>query len=303
MASLKDGAIVVVFTEVHSMTTLFLTHSLASIPLAVTLAVAGSAGPLAFGQDVNFDFSRLVEYRDVTPAERHERVPHERLIEMKLPISVRFQGLAVGEIEHLDFEIDGTAAGIRVESFSPATELAADAVSVETIKKTTKERSLGATLSGKLPVPIGPVSCDVGPSISAGMSKADETSEKVKRVPPKRPVVVSGTFAEGRGVFFKFKQSPQTWFEGVHELVVVFAVPTSWQAGGVRVSATARGHKPRLWMDQPTVFGRVATVVELYPEGDYTLRKAATRRLESAATEEHKGWGIGDLFLTGGSRS
>ena len=89
-----------------------------------------------FGQDVSFDFARLVEYRDVTPAERLERAPHERLIEMKLPISVRFQGLAVGEIEHLDFEIDGTAAGIRVESFSPATELAADAVSVETINKT-----------------------------------------------------------------------------------------------------------------------------------------------------------------------
>ena len=135
------------------------------------------------------------------------------------------------------------------------------------------------------------------------MSKANEATEKVKRIPPKRPIVVSGTFAEGRGVFFKFKQSPQTWFEGVHELMVTFAVPTSWQGGGVRVSATARGHKPRLWMDQPTVFGKVTTVVELYPEGDYTLRKAATRRLEAAEADDESGWGFGDLFLTSGSRS
>ncbi len=269
--------------------------------LVVAFAVAGSTGALA--QDVSFDFSRVVEYRDVTSADRHGRTPHERLIEMKLPISVRFQGLAVGEIEHLDFEIDGSAAGIRVETFSPTTELTADALSVETINKTVREHSLGAALSGKLPVPVGPISCDVGPSISAGMSKANEATEKVNRLPPKRPVVVSGTFAEGRGVFFKFKQSSQTSFEGVHELVVVFAVPTSWQGGGVRVSAIARGHKTRLWMDQPAVFGKIATVVELYPEGDYSLRKAATRRLEAAEAEGRSGWGIGDLFLTSGSRS
>jgi hypothetical protein len=249
---------------------------------------------------VSFDFSRLVAYRDVTTAEFRDHAPHERLIEMRLPVSVRFQGLATGEIEHLDFEVDGTAAGIRVESFSPTTELAADAIAVETINKTIKEKSLGATLSGKLPVPVGPLSCDVGPSVSAGMSKANETSEKVKRVPPKRPIVVSGTFAEGRGVFFKFKQSPQTWLEGVHELVVTFAVPTAWNGGGIRVSATARGHKPRFWVDQPTVFGKVSTVVELYPEGDYTLRKAALRRLDAATDDRNSGWGLGDLFLTSG---
>ena len=120
---------------------------------------------LAAGPDVSFDFARLVEYRDVTPAERIERDPHERLIEVKLPISVRFQGLAGGEIEHLDFEIDGTPAGIRVESFAPATELASDAIAVETITKTIKERSLGATLSGTIPVPVGAVAAEVGPSV------------------------------------------------------------------------------------------------------------------------------------------
>lgn len=268
------------------------------------LAAIVTWSAIAYGQDVSFDFARLVEYRDVTPAEHLERAPHERLIEIKLPVSVRFQGLITGEIEHLDFEIDGTAAGIRVEGFSPATELAADALTVETLTKTVKGRSLGATLSGKMPVPVGPLSCDVGPSVSAGMSKSNENTEKVKRLPPKRPVVVSGTFAEGRGVFFKFKQSSQTSFEGVHELVVTFAVPSQWQVGSVRVSATARGHTSRLWMDQPTVFGKIATEVELYPEGDYTLRKAASRRLEAAQaaeSDDHSHWGLGELFLTSGS--
>ncbi len=127
---------------------IFQRHNLRCIALVAALMAGGGAGPLAWGQEVGFDFARLVEYRDVTPTERLERAPHERLIEITLPVSVRFQGLAVGEIEHLDFEIDGAAAGIRVESFSPATELAADAIAVETITETAKERSLGATLSG-----------------------------------------------------------------------------------------------------------------------------------------------------------
>jgi hypothetical protein len=289
-------------TTAHSPLALLRTSTTIAISVA-TISLLACLAPLAFAQEVSFDFDRLVEYRDVTPPERLKRSPHERLIEMKLPVSVRFQGLTIGEIEHLDFEIDGSDANIRVAGFSPATVLAADAVSIETTNKTTKERSLGAKLSGTIPVPIGPLACEVGPSISGDLSRADETSEKIKRVPPKKPIVVSGTFAQSRGVFFKFKQSPQTTFEGVHELVVVFAVPSNWNAGAVRISATARGHKQRLWMDQPTVFGEVTTVIELYPEGDYTLRKAALRRIEASAADSSRSWSLGDLFLTGGSRS
>src|SRR5262245_37199636 len=106
--------------------------------LAAAASICTGAG-FAMAQDVSFDFSRLVEYRDVASS-RADSPSHERIIEMKLPVSVRFQGLAVGEIELLDFEIDGTPAGIRVDSFAPTTELAADAVSVETINKTIKEK-------------------------------------------------------------------------------------------------------------------------------------------------------------------
>ncbi len=251
---------------------------------AAVVASAINVSVLAFGQDVSFDFARLVEYRDVTPPEWLERTPHERLVEMKLPISVRFQGLVSGEIELLDFEIDGTAAGIRVESFSPTTLLAADAVAVETTTKTTRERSLGAKLSGTLPVPIGPVTAEVGPGISAGMSKSNESTEKVQRLPPMRPIVVSGTFAEGQGVFFKFKQSSQTTFEGVHVLEATFAVPANWNGRGVRISCTARGNKPLLWMDKPAIFGHVDDAIEFYAAGQAQPRdEAAASPVEQAS--------------------
>jgi hypothetical protein len=300
-ASLAGLASVVIMEDVLMNTLISIawrrSHPLALVALVTTLGAAVSAA----AQDVSFDFSRLVEYREVAPQDGNSGT-HERIVEMKLPVSVRFQGLAVGEVELLDFEIDGTPAGIRIESFSPATELATDAVSIETINKTVKERSLGAALSGKLPMPVGPLTCDVGPSISGGVSKANEATEKVQRLPPKKPVVVSGTFAQGQGVFFKFKQSSQTSFEGVHELTVRFAVPSDWRAGAVRVSAAARGHRPRLWIDQPTVFTEMTANVELYPAGDYARRKAALRRLDVSEGKEKSGWGLGDLFLTSGAR-
>jgi len=278
-------------------------HRRTLVAMLAASGIAFHSDAIALAQDVGFDFSRLVEFREVAPEEARGSTSHERVIEMTLPVSVRFQGLSVGEVEHLDFEIDGAPAGIRIHSFSPTTELAAEAVSVETINKTIKEKSIGASLSGKLPVPLGPVSCDVGPSVTAGMSKANEATEKVQKIPPKKPIVVSGTFAQGQGVFFKFKQSSQTSFEGVHELKVRFAVPTGWNAGAIRVSAAARGHKPRLWMDQPIVFSEMTTTVELYPEGDYTLRKAALRRLDAGNEKQRSGWGLGELFLTSGARS
>lgn len=252
--------------------------------LWVVLATAGSAPAVAGGPDVHFDFARLAEYRDVTPSDRATRYPHERLVELKLPISVRFTGLARGEVEHLDIELDGSLAGLRVESFSPTTELASEATAIETTNKTRTIRSLDGTLGGAVPLPIGSVVAHVAPSVSAGVAKTDEATERTQRLPPKLPVVVSGTFAQGRGVFFKFKRSTQTSFEGVHELAVTFVAPRDWNGGSVRIACTARGHRPVLWMDQAAVFGRVVDDIELYPEGNADQREAAFRRAESADT-------------------
>lgn len=231
---------------------------------------------------VSFDFPRLVACRDVTPAERTELYPQERLVELKLPISVRYQGLAVGEVEHLDIEIDGALSGLRVERFAPTTELVSDAIAIETTNSTRSSRSLDATLGGAVPVPVGELVAHVAPSVSAGVSKSEEATEKIRHRPPKLPVVVSGTFAEGRGVFFKFKPSSQSSLEGVHELTITFVVPKAWHGSGVRVRAAARGHRSVWWTDQPTVFGRIVDVVEIYPAGDPELRDAAAQRREAA---------------------
>jgi hypothetical protein len=178
------------------------------------------------------------------------------------------------------------------------TQLAAEAVAVETITKTTKDRSIGATLGAG--VPIGGIGAELKPAVSAGMASGKEATEKIKRIPPKRPIVVSGTFGEGRAVFFKFKQSSQTSFEGVHELVITFIAPADWRSGDVRITCAARGHKPVFWTTQPTVFGEVDDVIYLYPEGDRRLRDAAVRRAEATKESDRGGvWSLGDLFVRG----
>ena len=139
----------------NALITLATSHRHTLVAMLAASGIAFHSDAIALAQDISFDFARLVEFREVARDEARASTSHERVIEMTLPISVRFQGLTTGEVELLDFEIDGAPAGIRIHSFSPTTELAAEAVSVETINKTIKEKSIGASLSGKLPVPIG----------------------------------------------------------------------------------------------------------------------------------------------------
>jgi hypothetical protein len=248
----------------------------------VWLASAVNVGARAAELKVDFDFARQVSYKDVTPPERAKQYPEERLVSVKLPISVRFAGFASGEIENLDIEVDASAAGLRVDSFCPTTQLASDAMTIESTTSTKNSRSLGGTLGGAIPVPVGAIVAQITPSVNANATKSDEETEKIRRLPPKQAIVVSGTFGEGHGVFFKIKPSSQTSLEGVHELEIKFVAPTNWKGGSIRVACAARGHRSVMWVDQPTIFGRALETVSLYPEGNTVRREAAERQTKAA---------------------
>jgi hypothetical protein len=243
---------------------------------------AAGANAHAAELKVDFDFARQVSYKDVTCAERAKEYPEERLISVKLPISVRFAGFAEGEVEDINIEVDGSTAGLRVESFCPTTQLVADAMTIETTTSTKNSRSLGGTLGGAIPVPVGAVIAQITPTVKADATKSNEATEKIRRLPPKEPLVVSGTFAEGHGVFYKLKPSSQTSLEGVHELEIKFVAPTNWKVGSLRVTCVARGHRSVFWTDQPTIFGRAAEIVSLYPEGNTIRREAAELKAQAA---------------------
>ncbi|MEX2308050.1 MAG: hypothetical protein WD738_10680 [Pirellulales bacterium] len=236
-----------------------------------TAALPGMAAPY-----VEFDFARSAECRDVTPPERLEEYSQQRLVELTLSVSVRFRGVSPDDVEELTVEIDGADAGLRVHNFAPTTQLASDiAQEIETTTTTKSARSLDGTLGGSLPVPYAELVAHMSPSINAGISSGETTTEKLNRLPPKHTVVVSGTASEGRGVFFKLKRSSQTSLEGVHELAVTFVAPAGWRGGDVHVACNARGRRKFFWIKQPATLGREGDTVRLYVAGRGTVRQVA----------------------------
>src|SRR4051794_3437555 len=86
--------------------------------LSLTLATALASGstlvaPFAAlaGSGVEFDMARAVECRDITPRERLALYPTQRLIEVELPISVRFNETSTDDVDEIDIEVSGAAAG------------------------------------------------------------------------------------------------------------------------------------------------------------------------------------------------
>ncbi len=232
----------------------------AALPALLTpLAALASA-------DIEFDFARVVECRDITSGERLAQYPMQRLIEVALPVSVRFNDVSRDDVDEISIEVSGAAAGLRVQDFAPTTQLASEIThEIETTTTTKKARSFDGTLGGSLPIPGADVAAKITPSISAGLANSDTATEKINRLPPKHVVVVSGTYAEGRGVFFKLKRTSQTSLEGVHELAVTFVAPRTWRAIALEVECNAVGTRKTLWVKQQATLGHTLRYVQLVP--------------------------------------
>ena len=248
---------------------------------------------------VEFDFARSVECCDVTPAERTYQYPHQRLVKLSLPISVRFRGVAAEDVDELDMEINGTAAGLSVFDFAPDTQLASDVKkTIETTTTVKKDRSLDGSLGGVLPIPYSEAIAHVTPSINAAIARGEVATEKMHRLPPKYAVVVSGTSSAGRGVFFKLKRSSQTSLEGVHELAVTFVAPVDWRGGKVLVGCSARGSRKMFWIDKPATLGRAASEVELSVAGSSAWIGPIQHKVAKPPIEEPRRASLMEAFTT-----
>lgn len=250
---------------------------LAFVLCAVFVAPVGALAD----SGVEFDIARAVECRDVTPRERLAQYPMQRLIEVSLPVSVRFHDVSRDDVDEIDIEVSGAMAGLRVQDFAPATQLASEITrEIETTTTSKKVRSLDGTLGGSLPIPGAEAAARVTPSISASLSGGETAIEKINRLPPKHVVVVSGTTAEGRGVFFKLKRTSQTSLEGVHEMAVTFVAPRTWPAIALKVECSAVGERKTLWMKQQATLGHLDRYVQLIPAAPAQTRQVVLKPTE-----------------------
>src|SRR5262245_26607320 len=105
-------------------------RSASKVIRAITFACATSFSaittPAAAAPQVAFDVAPTAECRDVTPPSRIVQNPNQRLIEVTLPVSVRFHDASMDDVEELAIEVSGAPSRLRVYDFAPATQLASE---------------------------------------------------------------------------------------------------------------------------------------------------------------------------------
>lgn len=270
-------------------TTTIRCRSTSLVLLAIQL-VATVLGATA-SQAAEFDFPRLLACREIAikGTEGSAAHPAPRIVEVVLPISVRFHGKDVHQVREINIDVRAASESLLVHNFAPQTLMTSELAS-DIQRTVTHEKShfLEANLGGALPVVAGNLVAHVTPSIGGDLRRRHSTTEKVSRLAPKMPLVVSGTTGRGSGVFFKIKPSSQTTLEGVHELRVQFAVPPDWQSGTLRVACLAHGrHKVLGIVEQPKAFGSANATLYLYSADSKEAREVAIRR--AGATQKNHG--------------
>jgi hypothetical protein len=246
------------------------------------LLMASQGVAIAGGPQLAFDFSRVAECVDVSSEAKEQLYAGEKLVELKLRVSVHLLSGKISDVEEVRIELGDVDNRLRVHGFSPGTELTSNySDDIEWTRTTEDSKDLGASLGGELPTPIGGLIANVTPSISAGTSNREKITEKQLRVAPKFAVVASGTIAQGHGVFFKLRSSPQTSLEGTHEFAVRFVVPAKWRGDAIRVCCQATGTEKVLWMTQQKTWAHNCGGVAIYLAGDAKARQAAIQFVDS----------------------
>lgn len=252
---------------------------LISVWLSGFLLLTGSAK--AAEPSIAFDFANTAECRDVTPTDSAKLFPHEKIIELRLRVSVHLLAGNADDVQEVRIEIGDCDERMRVHSFEPSTRL--ESLHTQSIRRSTtteKTKTFGASLGGEAPIPAGDLVAHVTPTISGGLSNRQLVTETEHRVAPQHLVVASGTIGQEHGVFYKLRSSPLSSLEGVHELVVRFIVPDNWRDDAVRVCCHATGEEQFLWMKHDATWAHTCGHVALYLAGDLKAREAAERFAE-----------------------
>ena len=231
--------------------------------LAMMAPVSAPAGDLSqllpSDAEVGFDLPQDLACRDVTTEEFLIEHPGQRLLEVRLPVSLLLYKGDPESLRDVVIEIDGAPAGLEVFDYTPRTQLQSEwSEPIRQQKTVSRDKSLGATLGGKLGADVA-----LTPSVSGGLSKTETETETAQRHAPKEAVLVSGTMNSRRGVFFKLRQSSQDTLEGEREFRITFVAPEDWPGGEMEVRCFARGEQKWFFVQHRRVWNETAAPVEL----------------------------------------
>ena len=243
--------------------------------IAISSMLVAYAAP-----EVEFDFGRMVECREIVASELDDKPlgPYEKLVELNLRVSVRLISGKLEDVKEIRVEVSDRDGQMRVHDFNPTTRLESLLTDqVEWTRTMEKNKAMGATLGGEAPLLLGEVVAHVTPSLNGSIGQRELITEKKQKISPKHLVVSSGTVGQEHGVFFKMRASSQSSLERVHHLTIRFVVPLSWRSDAIRVSCQATGQQKILWLKQHKVWAHMAAPVALYLAGDLRARRAAEK--------------------------
>ncbi len=271
-------------------------HSLIARALVTVSLLAGPLPCLHYvsAAGITFDLPSAVECRDVTTKDFAIANPHLRLIEANVRISARQTEGAIAAIVQFDYEIR-VGSTIRVIDYQPKTlmenSVARNQIEMTAAAEDSQANGVDAHISYK-------------PLIFGGSRQTTAKKTEAKhftQIASQDVVLASGTVEREHGVFFRVRASRVGAFEGLHDFLLIVAVPRGWRADVCQISCIARVSKQSMMTRSESSTGGFQTSVGMYLVGDAEaaasaeqLRNSQHRLQLALAVRQQKS----DLFHT-----
>ncbi|MBM4005719.1 MAG: hypothetical protein FJ295_20935 [Planctomycetes bacterium] len=252
--------------------------SILAILPGLTIAASGRALEAdEFSPRVQFDLTAQSAARDVTPVAFATSNSQERLIAVRLPVSV-ISRLREGEqLDEVWIRVESPDESLRVEDFAPRTTLSTSVHGTLRMEGSAdRQKEFALQLRGQ------------SPGLAEGTLTALDREQarlqyEFEVLPPLELGVASGTLRRGQGVYFKFRSGPRAALEGELAVEAVFRVADGWRGDRLYVHCEAAGSAtgfPGLGNEKVRL-GAKSFVVALYRDGDAAALRIARQYLDA----------------------
>lgn len=252
-------------------------RSILSACALATGLVAFVSSTMAASPPIEFDVPATLAVAEVTSPDLVAAGEGEKLIALRLPVSIYISPLRSIEVDDIVISLDSPSPDFRVVDFLPKTTLDTHFAGPVAIDKKV-DRQLGIEFDAS-----GICRSLTGMALTGKIGDTEHSGVQFQLVPPHEVVAASGTIHRGRGAYFKFRASSTRTLEGTQELLIVASVPKAWRGDLARVRCTAGGveREPLSLTDEPESLAQRDFLIGLYAEGDLQAQRLAEQFAQS----------------------
>jgi hypothetical protein len=170
--------------------------------------------------------------------------------EVTIPVSFRATKGRAADVVQIEIELTCNDEEVLVLDYEPQTTLTGDVVGEIEETITTEDASgVKAAVGASLPIP-GLEAAQIGPSVDYSNSARTVRTQKLHRQPQLAAIVVAGSTARGRGVFFQLRPAPDVTLEGAQPLTLHIAAPRSFRTASLTIKCRAKAKEDWLLFER-----------------------------------------------------